>query len=74
MDAANLLAALDEVGHLGFQVQMKARPLAIVLREKIEKVPLRHERNEFAGRRQVREIADRNRESPIFAPISRNSW
>ena len=45
-----------QAGGLGLHQQMKVGIALRVLGEEIEKLPLRHERDELAARRQVGEI------------------
>ncbi len=49
----------DQAGHLGFHSQMKARIRLGMPGDKIQKIPLRHQRQKFAMRRQVSEIRHR---------------
>ena len=53
-------AFLDQVGGFGIHVQMEAFVALALLSEEIEKVPLRHQRHEFAVRRQMGEIGHRH--------------
>ena len=54
--AGDAAAFLDEIGRLGAHLQMKRGIFFPVIREEVEEIPLRHEGNELAARRQVREI------------------
>ncbi len=56
--AAHALILDEQIGDLGLHVQFKGREPFGMTGEKIEKIPLRHERNEFAVRRELREIRD----------------
>ena len=49
-------ALLDQVGRLRLHVQIEGRIALAPRGEEIEEVPLRHQRDVFAARRQVREI------------------
>ena len=53
-DDASIL--LDQVGRLGLHAQVECLVSLAVLGEEVEEVPLRHERDEFAMRRQMAEI------------------
>src|SRR6476620_9466340 len=53
-------AVRDEIGRLRLHQQVKAWIALAMLGDKIEEVPLRHERDEFAVRRQVAEINHRD--------------
>jgi hypothetical protein len=50
---------LNEFGDLGLHAQMEARIAPRLLGEKIEEVPLRHQRDETAARGQLRKIRER---------------
>src|SRR5262249_20843691 len=50
--------ALDQTHGLAFHQQSEGRALFPVLGQKVEKVPLRHERNELAACREMREVSD----------------
>ena len=52
-DAAVLL---DEIGRFGLHAQVECRVTLAMLGEEVEEVPLRHQRDEFAVRRQMAEI------------------
>ena len=47
----------DQIDDLGVHPQIERRVAPAVLGEEIEKIPLRHEGEELAVRRQVREVA-----------------
>ena len=49
---------LDQAGRLGRHAQREGRVGLGLLGQKIEKVPLRHQRDELAGRRQVAEVGE----------------
>ena len=51
---------LDQVSHVGMHPQVKCRIAAGVLGDEIEEVPLRHEGDEPAAGRQMREVGDGN--------------
>ena len=51
--AGDAAAFVDQVGGLGLHQQMKARIAPALLGEEIEEIPLRHQRDEFAVRRQM---------------------
>src|SRR5690348_2690523 len=53
-----------EAGDLGLHQQVERRVRARVRCDEVEKVPLRHQRDELAVRRQVREVAERERLAP----------
>ena len=55
-DAGHRPPVLDEVGDLGLHLQPEVWVGLRLVGEKIEEVPLRHEGDEVAARRQVREI------------------
>src|SRR6266576_5606632 len=50
----------QQIDDLRFHVQLKFRKMFGVTREKSQKIPLRHERDEFATRRKFSEISDRH--------------
>ncbi len=54
-------AVVDEIRDLGLHAQPERRIALGVADQKIEEIPLRHEGNELAARRQVGEIRDRER-------------
>ena len=58
--ADNAAAFLDQIGRLRLHMQIEGRVDLAVRRQKIEEVPLRHQRDEFAARRQVAEVGKRN--------------
>ncbi len=49
---------MQQIDDLGFHVQLEGRKFFRMTGKKIEKVPLRHERDELAARRKFREIRD----------------
>ena len=51
---------IDQPNDLGIHPQAKWRVLPAAFGEEIEEVPLRHQRDEPASRRQVREVGDRH--------------
>ena len=54
--ADNAAVLFDEIGRLGLHAQVECRVTLAVLGEEVEEVPLRHQRDEFAVRRQMAEI------------------
>src|SRR4029077_3305755 len=50
----------QQIDDLRFHVQLKSWKTCSVTGEKIEKIPLRHERDKFATRGQSSEISDRH--------------
>src|SRR4029077_14902468 len=56
----HLLILNQHVDDLGLHEQLEGREPFGVAGEKIEKIPLRHERDEFAARRESREIGNRD--------------
>ena len=56
LDANDARAVLDEFSHFRVHAQIETWKALAVRREEIEKVPLRHQRDETAMRRQMREI------------------
>ena len=50
----------QQIDDFRFHVQLEFRKTFGVTREKIQKIPLRHERDEFATRRKLCEISDRH--------------
>ncbi len=54
--ADNAPILLDQVRRLGLHAQIKCFVALAVLGQEVEEVPLRHQRNEFAVRRQVAKI------------------
>ncbi len=58
--ADNARILLDDIGHLGLRAQAKCRASRGTGGEEIEELPLRHEGDELASGRQVREIGDRD--------------
>ena len=59
-------AFLDQVGGFRTHVQIEGFVALAALGQKIEKIPLRHQRHEFAVRRQVGEIGHRH---PLVANL-----
>ncbi len=59
--AGDAAAFLDQAGDLGAHMKMKCRVAAALLDQEIQQVPLRHQRDELAARRQVGEIRDPDR-------------
>ncbi len=59
--ANDAAVVFDQIDRFGLHVQVECFVAFAVLGEEIEKIPLRHQRDEFAVRRQVREIDDRQR-------------
>jgi hypothetical protein len=57
--AGDALAILDQLPDLGLHLQMECRIALRLLGEEVQEVPLRHEGEEFAPRRQVREVGNR---------------
>ena len=57
-DDASIL--LDQVGRLGLHAQVECLVALALLGEEIEEVPLRHQRDEFAVRRQMAKIGHLN--------------
>jgi len=58
-DSADAITLCDQILGLGFHQKMKVGQLLCFCRQEIQKVPLRHQGDEFAGRGQAGEIADR---------------
>src|SRR5579871_1519421 len=56
----------NDVSALGLHQQMESGISLALRRDKVEEVPLRHERNEFASGRQVAEVGHRN---PLVAEL-----
>ena len=52
-------ALLDQVGRLGLHAQVERRVAPGLLGQEIEEIPLRHQGDEFAARRQMAEIRHR---------------
>lgn len=59
--AGDAAALLDQPGHFMAHAQMEARKALAVVGEEIEEVPLRHQRDELAARRQVTEVDEGER-------------
>ena len=59
---------LDESGHFGSHPQRECRIASRALGEEAQEVPLRHERDEPALRRQMGEVRDRQRQT-VDLPI-----
>ena len=57
-DADDAAALLDQIGDRGLHAQLEGVERARVVGEEIEEVPLRHQRQELAVRRQVGEVGD----------------
>ncbi len=51
--ADDAAALLDQVGRLGMHAQIESLVALALLGQEIEKIPLRHQRDEFAVRRQM---------------------
>ena len=49
----------DQIDGFGLHVQVEGLVTLALLGEEIEKIPLRHQRNKFAVRRQMRQVDDR---------------
>src|SRR5437016_674840 len=62
--AGDAISFLDQVDRLSLHPQMKARITFAMLCKEVEKIPLRHQRDEFAARRQVAEIDEGELLSP----------
>src|SRR5947209_885359 len=62
--AGDAISFLDQVDRLSLHAQTEARIAPAVTAKKIEKIPLRHQRDEFAARRQVAEIDEGELLSP----------
>src|SRR4029453_13724549 len=60
-NAGNIVIFKKQIDDFMLHVQSKGGELLCLAGDKIQKIPLRHESDEFAGRRQTREISDRNR-------------
>ncbi len=58
---------LDEILNFGLHPEVKRRISLGVLGDEVEKIPLRHERDELTASRQVGEVGDRNLHSPDHA-------
>ena len=50
----------QQIDDFGFHVQLKGRETLGTIGEEIQKIPLRHEGDKFAARREFREIGDRH--------------
>src|SRR5438477_11721121 len=59
-DARNAVIFKKQIDDFMLHVQSKGGELLGVAGEKIQKIPLRHESDKFAARRQTREIGDRD--------------
>jgi hypothetical protein len=59
VNAPDAPAFHDQVIGLRPHQQPKARIAAALFREKIQKIPLRHQRDELAARRQMAEVRQR---------------
>ena len=70
-----LLAGLSfqRIGYFGFHSKMKLRICLRFFGDEVQKIPLRHQADEFAVRGQVREIRHGHIEISDTAPISRSS-
>src|SRR5919197_129657 len=66
-EAAYAAVRLMEPGDLGLHQQAERRVRARLKCHEIEKIPLRHQRDELAPRWQMREIAQRQRLAPDAA-------
>src|SRR3989441_9119671 len=66
--AGDALAVEREAGHFGFHLQLKSGVDAGSLRQKVEEVPLRHERQELAADRKVGEVGERERGVADLSP------
>src|SRR5437762_9156541 len=60
-DADNLFIFKKQIDDFMLHGQSKGGEVHCAAGEKVEKIPLRHESDKFAARRQAREIDDRNR-------------
>src|SRR5262245_41314992 len=60
-DAAYAAIRLSEPGDLGLHEQVERRVRAGLGCHEVQEIPLRHQRDELAARRQVRQIAKRQR-------------
>ena len=60
-DPSNLVIFKKQIDDFMLHGQNKGGEVHCAAREKVEKIPLRHESDKFAARRQTREIGDRNR-------------
>ena len=58
--ADNAPVLFDQIGRLGLHAQVECRVALAVLGQEVEEVPLRHQRNEFAVRRQMAKIDQLN--------------
>jgi hypothetical protein len=65
--ASHALILDEQIDDLGFHVQLERWETFGVTGEKIEKIPLRHERDEFAARGEPCEICDRH-DLPVDHP------
>src|SRR4029077_3786934 len=54
----NAAIFLDQFRDLGLHAQMKLRVSLCLFRDEVQEIPLRHQRDEFAVRRQVRKVGD----------------
>src|SRR5579863_3829275 len=55
--SCNSIALFQQIGRFVLHEQLKGRELLRLTREKVQEIPLRHERHEFAGRRYMMEIS-----------------
>src|SRR4029078_6863686 len=61
---ASASVRLTEAGDFGLHQQAERRVRACLRRHEVQEVPLRHQRDELAARRQVREVGKRQRLPP----------
>ena len=71
--AGHAAAFLDQIGRFGLHAQMKARIALAVRGEEVEEVPLRHQRDELAARRQMAEVHEGELLAPNAPPSVRAS-
>src|ERR1700730_15226481 len=60
-DPGHAIFVEQKIDHFVLHAKRKRREACRLVSEKIQKIPLRHERDEFAMGWQVREIGDRDR-------------
>src|SRR5215831_10049417 len=66
-EAAYAAVRFTEPGDLGLHQQVERRVRTCLGCHEVQEVPLRHQRDELAARRQVREVAKRQRLAPDAA-------
>ena len=71
-DTGDAAAVFDEAGRFGLHHETEVRVAARVACEEIEKIPLRHQRDEAAMRGHMAEVGDRDSTPPITPDSSRS--